>query len=68
MFPSVDAMFKDKKRLQEEEEINKLLSNARPGDLESVASLLATNSLQEEIKSLEAQESLELINRYSCIC
>ena len=29
MFPSVDAMFKEKKRVQEEEEINKLLSNAK---------------------------------------
>lgn len=29
MFPSVDAMYRDKKRVQEEEEINKLLSNAK---------------------------------------
>ena len=52
MFPSIDAMFRDKKRIQEEEEINKLLSNAKPGDLESVASLLPIN--REDIQ-LEAE-------------
>ena len=63
MFPSIDAMFRDKKRIQEEEEINKLLSNAKPGDLESVASLLATDSLQAEIKRYQQIEEIDLLNQ-----
>ena len=62
MFPSIDSMFKEKKLIQEEEEINKLLVNAKPGDLESVANLLTTDALQVEIANYKREEEMVILN------
>jgi hypothetical protein len=54
---------KDKKKIKDDEEIGKVLSNASHVDLESIAALLQTDALKAEIERFNEIEAIDMMNK-----